>query len=237
MGSAKDINVQFIGSREANALCKLYHYSGKVVPNSQLHLGVFYNGNCEGVMQYGPSMDKPRMAKSLGIDFHEFLELNRMAFSDVLPKNSESRAISVAHKLLRKHYPQLRLILSFADGCQCGDGTIYRAAGFRLLSYKKNKTILKLSDEALAFVRKYIPDAQHIIADKTLDNVRVGTRYLSSVVREYGYEPLEGTQFKYIYCLDPTLWDKYTYVPFAEIKEMGLSMYKGVRQEHESNAT
>lgn len=124
--SAKDIHVAPIASQDANALVKRIHYSGKVTQNSQLHFGVFYNGKLEGAMQFGPSMDK-RKTKELvkGTLWNNFLELNRMAFSDKLPRNSESRALGVAFRLIRKHYPHIEWIVSFADGTQCGDGTIY----------------------------------------------------------------------------------------------------------------
>jgi len=88
-------------------------------------------------MQFGPSMDKRRMAKNLNVAFNSFLELNRMAFSEVLPKYSESRAIGVANRIISKAYPRIKLILSFSDATQCGDGTIYRASGFRLIGIKK----------------------------------------------------------------------------------------------------
>jgi hypothetical protein len=68
-----------------------------------------------------------------GTKWNEFIELNRMAFSEFLPKNSESRAIAIAIKLIKKKAPHIKWIISFADGTQCGDGTIYRAAGFDLL--------------------------------------------------------------------------------------------------------
>ena len=55
-----------------------------------------------------------------------------MAFSEKLPRNSESRAISIAMKLIKKHYPHIDWVVLFADGTQCGDGTIYRASGFVL---------------------------------------------------------------------------------------------------------
>lgn len=44
MATAKDIIVKPITAKAANALVKSVHYSGKVVPNSQLHLGVYLNG-------------------------------------------------------------------------------------------------------------------------------------------------------------------------------------------------
>ena len=115
--SAKDLILKPISSKEANEIIKKIHYSGKVVNNSQFHIGVFYGGKLEGAMQFGPSLDK-RKIQGLVADtaWNGFLELNRMAFSEALPPNSESRAISIAMKLLKKHAPQVEWIISFADG-------------------------------------------------------------------------------------------------------------------------
>jgi hypothetical protein len=121
---------------------RLLHYSGKVVNNSQLHFGVFLDGKCGGAMQFGPSLDKRKMLGLVtGTLWNEFIELNRMAFADWLPRNSESRALGYAFRFIRKHYPHIKWIVSFADGTQCGDGTIYRASGFVLTGIKENNQI------------------------------------------------------------------------------------------------
>ncbi len=137
--SAKDILLRPISAQEGNALVRRVHYSGKVVNNSQLHIGVFYQGRLEGAMQFGPSLDKRKIQGLVeGTGWNEFIELNRMAFTDALPRNSESRALSIAMRLLRKHAPHIKWVVTFADGAQCGDGAIYRAAGFVLTSIKRN---------------------------------------------------------------------------------------------------
>jgi hypothetical protein len=41
-------------------------------------------------------------------------------------------------KLIKKNAPHIKWILSFSDGNQCGDGTIYRASGFKLIGVNKN---------------------------------------------------------------------------------------------------
>lgn len=146
MGRAKEIEVKVIPSKIANEFVKQHHYSGKVVQNSQLHFGAFLDGKLHGVMSFGPSMDKSHVIGLVkGTGWNEFIELNRMAFDDYLPKNSESRCIAIAIKLIKKNAPQIKWIISFADGTQCGDGTIYRASGFVLTDIKKNKTILENS--------------------------------------------------------------------------------------------
>lgn len=142
MATAKDLRVEPISSHDANRIVKRLHYSGKVVNNSQLHFGVFIGGKCEGAMSFGPSLDKRKIQGLVsGTGWNGFIELNRLAFSDKLPRNSESRAMSVAFRLMRAHYPHIEWVISFADGTQCGDGTIYRASGFALIGIKKNNQI------------------------------------------------------------------------------------------------
>lgn len=138
MGTAKEIIIKVLPSKIANDFVKKHHYSGKVVNNSQLHFGCFLNGVLHGVMSFGCPMDK-RKVLGLVVDkvgkpalWNEMLELNRMAFDEVLPRNSESRCIAIALKLIKKKAPHIRWVLSFADGTHCGDGTIYRASGFKL---------------------------------------------------------------------------------------------------------
>ena len=145
--TAKDIVLRPISAKTANDFVRRVHYSGKVVNNSQIHIGVFLSGVLHGAMQFGPSLDK-RKIKGLvtGTQWHEFVELNRMAFDDALPRNSESRALSVAMRLLRKHAPQVKWVITFADATQCGDGTIYRAAGFVLTGIKPNNQIWEAPD-------------------------------------------------------------------------------------------
>jgi hypothetical protein len=147
LGKAKDIILRPISSQEANALIKRVHYSGKVVNNSQFHIGVYYQSKLEGAMQFGPSLDKRKIQPLVsGTLWNEFIELNRMAFSEALPRNSESRALGIAMRMLRKHAPHLQWVISFADGAQCGDGTIYRAAGFVLTGIKENNQIWAAPD-------------------------------------------------------------------------------------------
>ncbi len=210
-----------ISSQDAAILVKKIHYSGKVVPNSQLHFGVFLNNRLEGVLSFGASMDKRKtVAIVKNTKFNDFLELNRMAFTDRLPRNSESRAISICLKIIKKNYPNIEWIISFADGTQCGDGTIYRASGFILTAIKKNTTILKLADG-------------RIVADKTLNNkVGLNGKSGSSIAKEMGAKPLDGYQFRYIYFLNKSARTRLTVaeIPYKKIEEIGASMYRGFKR-------
>lgn len=145
--SAKDIRVAPIAAADARAFVKAHHYSGKVTNNSQLHLGAFMGPRLVGVAQFGPPMDRSKLVGLVrGTPWNGMMELNRLAMVDATPKNTESRFLSVCFRLIRKHAPHVQWIVSFADGTQCGDGTIYRAAGFVLTGIKKNTQIWQMPD-------------------------------------------------------------------------------------------
>lgn len=225
--SAKAIRVAPIARQDADRLVRRVHYSGKVVPNSQLHLGVFLGDRLEGAMQFGPSMDKRKtLGLVRGTPWNGFLELNRLAFSDRLPRNSESRAMAVAFRMIRKAYPQIEWVVSFSDATQCGDGTIYRAAGFVLTGVKENKTILRLPDGS-------------IVADKTLNNTNhVLKGQNAGWWKRNGAEPLSGFQLRYVYFLHPAARERLTVpvLPFDKIDELGAGMYRGERVARSARA-
>ena len=221
MGRAKDIVVKVIPSSVANDFVKRHHYSGKVVQNSVLHFGAFLDGKLGGVMQYGNPIDKRNVLnlvetsnQGFNAKWNEMLELNRMAFSEILPKNSESRCIAVSIRLIKKNAPQVKWILSFADGTQCGDGTIYRASGFLLTNIKKNTSLLEYKGQ--------------IIADKTLNNSNYKQQGMSAgKLKRMGAKPLTGYQLRYIYKIDKTSKLNCPNIPFSKIRELGAGMYKG----------
>jgi hypothetical protein len=220
VGSVKALRVVPIASTDARRIIRALHYSGKVAANSQVHLGIFLDGRCGGAIQFGPPMDKRRLQGLVGgTAWHEFLELNRLALADWMPRNSESRALGYALRFLHRTYPWLKWIVSFADATQCGDGAIYRATGFLLTGIKKNRTILRLADG-------------RIVADKTLNEPNyTGARGQlgSSQAREDGAVPLPGFQLRYIYFLDPASRAQLTapVLPFSTIARLGAGMYKG----------
>lgn len=239
MVTAKDIILRPVSASEANAVVKRVHYSGKVVQNSQIHIGVFLGGRLEGALQFGPSLDKRKLQGLVeGTGWNDFIELNRMAFSDALPRNSESRAIGVAMRILREHAPHLKWVVSFADATQCGDGTIYRASGFVLTGIKKNTQVWAAPTGDM-FSRTSLTDgrskqqqqqAQTIVSrtmmTKGEHNVTGGASM--KVYQEAGFKPLPGYQFRYLYFLDPTARARLTVptIPFDKIPEE-CRMYKG----------
>ena len=238
MATAKDIVLKPIDAHSAREFVKRVHYSGKVAQNSQIHIGAFLNDKLEGVMQFGPSLDK-RKIQGLVRDtgWNEFIELNRMAFTDALPRNSESRAIGIAMRLLKQHAPQVKWVISFADGTQCGDGTIYRASGFVLTGINFNSSIWVLPNgesvrENTIRQSGYTSWLEPFISKAKFDELRNGGSASAAVFKYLetkGAQRLEGAQLRYIYFIDPSYRARLTVpeLPFSEIERRGASMYKG----------
>ena len=210
MGRAKEIIVKVIPSKIANDFVKKHHYSGKVVNLSMLHFGCFLDNNLHGVMSYGPPMDKRSVInlvetenKGVNQKWNEMLELNRMAFDDYLPKYSESRCIAISIKLIKKYAPQVKWVLSYSDATQCGDGTIYRASGFKLTQINKNGTIYRLSNGDIVAKRG------------------------DSKYNFEGSKKLKGFQNRYILIIDKKSELTVPIIPFSKIDEMNAGMYKG----------
>jgi len=215
MASAKDIHVGPIAAADANACVRRLHYSGKIVQNSQLHLGVFLDGRLEGAMQFGPSLDKRKMVGLVrDTPWNGFIELNRMAFSDRLPRNSESRALGVAFRMMRRVYPHIQWVVSFADATQSGDGTIYRASGFVLTGIKRNTSIWAApSGEQRIVSRTTLTKAQHTAPTAGSASMRA--------YKAAGFHPLDGFQLRYLYFLDADARRRLTVpvLPFDRITE------------------
>ncbi|NCU32645.1 MAG: hypothetical protein EOM23_06915 [Candidatus Moranbacteria bacterium] len=245
MGRAKEIIIKVIPAKIANEFVKKHHYSGKVVPNSILHFGCFLDNQLHGVLSYGSPLDKskvlPLVQPSL---WNEMLELNRMAFDEYLPKYSESRCIAISIKLLKKNAPHIKWILSFSDGTQCGDGTIYRASGFVLTGVNKNNSLL-------IFPTGDIIAGMTIEANFDLPIIKKQCLYLG-IEHKYrtrnewiklGAKKLDGFQLRYIYLIDKSCKITVPILPFNKIDEMGAGMYKGKkisladrRVKHKSDA-
>ena len=213
MSRVKEIELKVITAKIANDFIKKHHYSGKVVKNSFLHFGAFLDKRLHGEMSFGHSLDKAKTQKLVkNTGWNEFCELNRMAFDDYLPRNSESYCIGKALRLLKKNAPHLKWIISFADGCSCGDGTIYRASNFVLTQIKKNSTM-------------WINDK----GDK-VQNMSFAT---NPALNKKDFKRLDGYMLRYVYFLDKKCIKDLTceIIPFSKIKEMGAGMYKGVKND------
>ena len=116
----------------------------------------------------------------------------------------------------------IKWILSFSDGTQCGDGTIYRASGFVLTKCEKNNAIWEMPNGErychLVFSNNQLP-AKKYGKPKNISSFA----FLNSI----GAKKINGFQLRYIYLIDKSCKITVPILPFSKIDEMGAGMYKG----------
>ena len=235
MGDTKRIRVEPISARDAKRVIRALHYSGKVDPRSSVHLGVFLDGRCGGAMQLGIPIDKRRAIGVVeGTPWNSMLDLHRLALADWLPRNGESRAIAYMLRWLKKEYPWMQWIQSYADATQCGDGAIYRAAGFHLIGIRRNVSMYRMPDGEvcckIVFEPGFGPNAGKGSIKARYG--KTGSEPSGVFLRRIGAEPIPGFQLRYIYFLDPSARERLTVpiLPFSEIDKRGAGMYKGKKR-------
>ena len=236
MGRAKEIELKVLPAKIANEFVKKHHYSGKVVQNSSLHFGAFLDGGLHGVLSFGPSLDKSKIVGLVsGTGWNEFIELNRMAFDEYLPRNSESFCIGKAIRMIKKMAPQIKWIISFADGGQCGDGTIYRASNFVLTGI--SKCSIFASADGKTKIQQASISARGTKANREALNLQYknGGGLVEAYCKHYNLKRIEGFSLRYIYFIDKSYRKNLTVpeIPFSKIDEIGAGMYKGERVSQE----
>jgi hypothetical protein len=118
--------------------------------------------------------------------------------------------------------------LSFSDGTQCGDGTIYRASGFLLTGVKINTGNILFQDGFITnIVTLQFHWDQEVVKGicKRLNIIQ--NKYPMSFWYSKGAVKMDGYQLRYIYLIDKTCKITVPILPFSKIDEMGAGMYKG----------
>ena len=232
---AKDLELRPISARLANDTIRRLHYSGSVVRNSQVHIGAFWHGRLSGAIQLGPPLDRNKMLGLVtGTRRDNMAELNRLAFDESLPRNSESRALAVLRRLLQKHVPALKWLVTFADATRCGDGTIYRAAGLTLTGIKRNNNLARLPTGKV--IHKMTLESGPTrplpwLSGRSYYDVTGGAYNWATFLDRVGGDIVPGFQLRYMMFIDPVWKQRLTVpeIPYSEIERRGAAMYRGLR--------
>ena len=127
-------NVVPISFKAARRIIEANHYLGYAPPGCKFCLGIYADNDLAGVMIFGRPI--ARMEDQEGS-----LELTRMFLYDS-PKNSESRALSLAEKWIRRNRTERRLI-AYSDTAEGHLGTIYRAANWKMVKEVRSETWIR----------------------------------------------------------------------------------------------
>lgn len=121
-----EIKLKEVESKDVRQLIEENHYSHKCTPN---HFLSFDINNGQGAIQLGFGI-RPAKKNSISslITKDNYCEFDRMWLSDDLPKNSESHVIGLLIRYIKKNYPKIKFIITYADGSANNRGIIYKAS-------------------------------------------------------------------------------------------------------------
>lgn len=128
--SPLQLKIMPINSLTAMNFYKKWHYLKNQEFISQWDYGAYYDGVLQGAISFGPPSALETIKGLFGSE-NQFgiFEIKRLAMNDACPKNSESRFIAMAIKLLKKTNI-VKAIITYADTAMNHRGTIYKASGF-----------------------------------------------------------------------------------------------------------
>jgi hypothetical protein len=106
-----------------------FHYAKTIAPRAHDNAYSVFNGNGEwcGVICFGMGAT-PQIGSPYGLKQGEAVELIRVALNG--KQETTSKVIALGLKLLKKHSPLVRLVISYADKGQNHKGTIYQATNW-----------------------------------------------------------------------------------------------------------
>lgn len=181
----KYIKIIVCEKKNADKIIILNHYSKKPTKNSFLSFLVLWKNQIHGALQLGYGI-RPKIKGEYSHE--EIVEFDRMYLSDEMPKFSETITLSLLHKYIKKVYPSIKALISYADTSVGNMGIIYQASNYKLLSSTK--------------VDFYILPHGERVHPVTMWH-RHKTRVWSEMQKLYpGIIKAEGEQLKYIYYLD-----------------------------------
>jgi hypothetical protein len=150
-----------IDKSAAEELIVKYHYSHKW-SLCQVAYGIFFVSEEEckfieakeekliGCMVFGQPVGRSA-AESVSelIKVTEVFELTRLFIHDGYGKNIESYCLSRALKYIKRDFPRIKAIITYADGSQGHRGIIYQACGF---NYQGNSMLALMPNYSISLI-------------------------------------------------------------------------------------
>ena len=117
----------------ARAFVRTHHYARTTPSTTRCAYGLYdCRGNLGGVAIWGVGVrPKHTIAKWFpGVDTKDYLELNRLCLLDEWPRNSESQFLKIVAAHIKKDAPNVKLLISWADGLRGKPGYVYQGANW-----------------------------------------------------------------------------------------------------------
>lgn len=127
MSSKPVLKLDWASHDAAKFACLNWHYSRKIPSSKLVKIGAWEDGKFIGVVIYSYGANN-HIGSPYGLVQQQCVELTRIALK--AHQSPVSRILAISLRMLKKEFPGLRLIVSYADAEQGHHGGIYQANGW-----------------------------------------------------------------------------------------------------------
>lgn len=180
----RDLYIDYCSYRASEYSVYKWHYSKSMPSGKLVRFGVWENKKFIGTVIFGTGAN-PNIATVVNLSKYEVCELVRVALGT--HKNPVSKIVSFCLKKIKKDFPNLKAIISYADPRQNHTGKIYQAMNWIYIGETK---------KAIHFEKN-----GKFYHSRTVNNAkRINKNYDMSQ-----FERIKTTKYKYIYLYEKKL--------------------------------
>lgn len=117
------MRLEITHSTQTDEWIREHHYLGNTPAGAVLRMEFREGEELIGAMMWGRNTSPKQ-------DQRNVLCLTRMCFLDSAPKNTESHALGMARRYIRKHCPQIKGLVAYSSTGQGHEGIVYQADGW-----------------------------------------------------------------------------------------------------------
>lgn len=130
--SATEFIIKSCNLSDIRAFVETHHYSHSLNGvKISFCFSVMHKDQLVGAVVYG-ALSTTAWKKFSNLE-KKVLELRRLVLLDNLGRNSESRVVGYTLRQIKKHSPEIEVVVSYADPLHGHSGTIYKASNFEYL--------------------------------------------------------------------------------------------------------
>src|SRR6185312_15094859 len=129
MSSRPELKLDWCSHQAAKYAVGHWHYSKRMPKSKIAKIGVWENNKFIGVVLYGVGATSD-LVKAYGLRQEQGCELVRVALRE--HESPVTRIVAISLKMLKRAFPGLRCVVSFADPQQGHVGGIYQGGGMDL---------------------------------------------------------------------------------------------------------
>ena len=185
---SKSLYIDYCSHKVAVYSVLRWHYSRRMPKSKLVRFGVWEYGKFKGAIIYGLGAN-PKSGAFLGISNFEYPELVRVALDN--HDNAVSKIVSFTLKKMKKDFPNIKAIVSYADPEKNHKGGIYQAMNWTYIGKTSSSKI-------------YIENGKEIHSKTISDRIRFNKLDKNHNLE---YKVVKG-KYKYVYLFDKSFADK-----------------------------